>query len=534
MKWEIARRIVNVLYREKVYGMYGGVRPKMDKLELVRLMRWNMMLLAVENTVAISIVLPLISLPILLSPPEMLIQNIKTCTMIYNILLFITTFITVSTFTWSLQEFKFLEPLLQLPLKINDLKKILFLDFLYSAILILIIPLVYGVVVFEKMRLPQAIILIILYGYVNIFLASGISMAISSMVGRKRINRGFKLKIAAILRNLAFFTSMFFIGILYQLFLYMDFLLKLIGMTVPSLSFVTWLIYPFSVSQGVIMSRSIVGFSVALLICLGYLFTAKKTFDLSFTKFIETTIHLTYVKSSSVGKVSLPKMWVLWNPLNILIKDIKITFRDPRSVYIMMLPLFVVIEYLPMILIPTSPMEFKINLCILSISLFLVGCIIASLIPYQILEYESGKIWLLFSSAVSKKEIALGKSIFTAMSYLLYALPMGIIASILIQNVSPLIYALSGLLISFTVSLLSTFTAFPQISVDVKMIKLSLFKALMLLVLSSLLSLPLIFSLILFELERNLLIFLKTSYTVLFASIVELLMGLLLGKLIRC
>lgn len=84
-----------------------------------------------------------------------------------------------------------------------------------------------------------------------------------------------------------------------------------------------------------------------------------------------------------------------------------------------------------MILIPTSPMEFKINLCILSISLFLVGCIIASLIPYQILEYESGKIWLLFSSAVSKKEIALGKSIFTAMSYLLYALPIGIIASIL-------------------------------------------------------------------------------------------------------
>ena len=37
MKWEVARRIVNVLYGEKVYGMYGGVRPKMDKLELVRL-----------------------------------------------------------------------------------------------------------------------------------------------------------------------------------------------------------------------------------------------------------------------------------------------------------------------------------------------------------------------------------------------------------------------------------------------------------------------------------------------------------------
>jgi len=533
MRWEIARRIVNVLYRERVYSMYGGVKPKMDKLELIKLMRWNMVLLAIENTIAILLVLPLISMPILLSSPQMLIQNIKVCTMIYNILLFITTFITVSTSTWSLQEFKFLEPLLQLPFEIEDLKKILLLDFLYSSILILIIPPVYGIIVFEKTRLPQVIILIVLYGYVNVLLASGISIAISSVVGRKRVSKGFKLKIAAILQNLAFFASMFFVGILYQLFLYMDLLLKLIGITITSFSFATWFIFPFSASSSIIMSRSIAGFLAALLVCLGYLIVAKKTFDLSLNKFIETIIQSTYITDDDVNKISLPRMWILWNPLNIVMKDIKIAFRDPRSVYIIILPLFVVVEYLPMFLMRIPPIEFQINLCVLSISLFLVGCIIASLIPYQILEYESGKVWLLFSNAVSKREIALGKSIFTAISYMLYAMPMGILTSILVHDVSPFIYAISGLQISFTASLLSTFTAFPQISVNVRMIKLSFFKALMLIVLSSLLSLPLIFPLLLLELEKNLLTFLKMSYIVLLVSTLEFLIVFLLSKLVR-
>lgn len=515
------QRIIAILEKEKVYGIYRGLKSDMDEEELIRLLRYNKVLSLAESVIMVLLILPLISLPVLLSTPNTFIETFRASMMLYNILIFVIMFVVAFSLVQTLQEFKFLDPLLHLPMDMNDLRKLIFLNLLHDARLILIIPILYGVVVAAKTRLPLVFLLVVGYGFVSIFLASGLSMIFSSIIGlNKKVGKGFKSKAVIVFRNMFFVISVLLIGILYELYSFMGFLFEFTGRFTEFLS-VAWFLYPFSASEGVIMSRNFNGFLISLFICLIYLVMSKTIFERAFNRFLREIVHPTYEVSIEKTELSVPRIGVPWNSLNIALKDFKILFRDPRSAYILILPLYLVIGYLPALVWCESFLEFRTTLCALSMSLFIVWCIISPLIPYQLLELESGRIWLLFSSGVSKREVALSKVIVTSISYIVCAVSLGIISSILIRDISLFIYSLSGLMILFTVSLLSMLAVIPRISVDTRVIGLSLIKALMLIVMASIVSLPLIFITQFIDPGTQFYIFSKKSYSVLLTSLME-------------
>ena len=489
MRWGEAWRVIRVLNREAVYGAHRGSDPTLDELKLLKLVRWNRIVSLVENLVAVLLILLMICPPVLLAGPKSAPGVVRDTTMLYNMMLFMLVFMVGSTSTLSLQELGFLKVLFQLPLSLKDFKKIVMAYLIHEIMPVLFIPPIYALVVAEKLWYWPAFPLTLLYGYASITLGLAASTYLSIALWKRRgLVKGLRSKLTRAFWNGLYVITMFSIGILYQAYAYADELLALIREARPRAMALTKFIYPFSASEAVLPKAS-PALLASSLVAMAYSAIFLWVLNRALTSYTERASYALHEPILG-GRLSEPRPWLPWPQLAIALKDLKVAVREPRTSYIMVLPLFSIVSFLPVVLTAPTPDEFRVSICLMFMTLFILGCLISSLVPYQLMEHEGGRLWIIFSCA-SKKQTALGKSLAPTLAYMAYAIPVGLAASLILGKFYPLFYALSGTMVAFSTSLLSSMIMVLRTSVDTRIIRISLLRSLALLALSAVMTLPL-------------------------------------------
>ena len=499
MEWGEAWRVVKVLDREAIYGAHRGSDPTLDELKLLRLVKLNRAFYLIETAVAVLLILLMIGPPVLLSGPEGLREAVRSSTTLYVMMLFMLVFMMGSTSTLALQEFGHLEVLMQLPLDREDLKKIVMAYLIYEIGPVLVVPPIYAVMVAEKTGLLWAFLTVSLYGYASICLALAASLALSVALWKRRgLVRGLRAKFTRAFWNGLYVMTMFSIGILYQLYAYAESVRAFLGKAVPEAGFLK-LVYPFSASESLFCEepREI---ALSICSCLAYSLAFYLVLDRMLISYASRTPYMVH-ETARGGKLVKPRFWLPIPKLAMALKDLKVAMREPRTSYMMVLPLFSVIGFIPALLAPQSPAGLAAYLCLMCMTLFITGSIISSLVPYQLMEHEGGRLWILFS-CVPKKDISLSKALASTLAFSAYAFPVALLASALMGSPCPLLYAASGAMVVFSASLLSSMIMIATTSVDTKMVRVSFLKSLALLALSAGLSMPLLAPLLNIRLEQ--------------------------------
>ncbi|HDI01463.1 MAG TPA: hypothetical protein ENF78_03455 [Candidatus Bathyarchaeota archaeon] len=492
MEWGEALRIARLLEREVIYGTYRGSDPSLDEPKLARLVTWNRALGIAEGFASLVLLLLMVGAPVLLASPWELMATTIASTMLYNVLMFISVLMASSTSALSLQASGSIKVLAQLPLGREDIGRVVLAKLLRSLAPVLLVPIIYGAIVAEKLWLPQAFPLVALYGYVDVLLALAASLALSSALSRRMgVTKGLRSKLARAFWSSLYFTAMFSIGLLYQLYLCSGKVLELIKGAIPMLPSTTGFIYPFSATDCISLSAYPLGFFLSLLCCLAYLMSSILILRKAIKGYVNTALEGS--SEAELGKgLRKPRFWTRCLPLNIAIKDLKIAVRDPRTSYIMVLPLFSLISFIPALLNASGLEELREVAYLTCMTLLGTGCILSALVPYQLMEHEGGRLWLLFSTDLHRRELALGKSLATAIAYALYAFPVALACSAALGDLRLVAYATSGTMLCLTASLMSAMLLASGASVDTRSFHISLLKSLCLIVLSAVLSIPIL------------------------------------------
>lgn len=492
MDWGDAMRIASILEREVIYGAYRGADPSLDEAKLAKLVIWNRALAIIESFVSVVLILLMIGAPVLLSGPGELVPTMRTSVMLYNVLMFVTVLMVSSTYALSLQMSGSLRALAHLPIGMSDMGKVVIARLSYALLPILMVPAIYGAIVAEKLCLIQAFPLVVLYGYADALLALAASLILSSVLSKKMgSSRGIRGRLVRAFLSSLYIITMFSIGILYQLYMCSSGVVKIVGEAISSIPEGTAIIYPFSASEAVFSSREPVGLTIALATCTIYTAVFYLAFKRALKSYVISALEGP-LGAALGGYVRKPRLWLCWPSLNIAIKDLKIAIRDPRTAYIIVLPLFSLLSFLPAIFNAGSMKELEENIFLMCMTLLVVGCVVSSLVPHQLMEHEGGRLWVMFSTAFRRRDLALGKSLATAIPYACYAIPISLVSSLIVRNADLLLFALSGSMICATVALSSAMTIAASISVDTRMIRISLLRSLGLMAIATALSIPLV------------------------------------------
>ena len=489
MRWGEARRIAEVFSRELIYGFHRGIDLGLDEARLEKLVIWSKRVSLSEGFACAFLMVLMSGVPVLLADPNGLEQAVRDSSMIYNILMFTSVFMVVSTLALTLQASRLLEPLLPAPLARRDVKKIVLCYLLGGLYPVLLVPAIYALIVAEKLTSPQAFPLILAYGYVDVLLGISASLALSNVLVEKASPRKLTTRLVRLFWNGIYILAMLLVGILYELYLYISDLLEILSAITRGTGNWAYFIYPFSTAEAALASHDPAGALYSIIVCSFYLLISYLAMDRALSSYVLKAAIPAYGEGPS-GGFSRPRIWACSTPLNILVKDLKVVSRDPRASYIAFLPLFSLTSLLPL-LAGASTVELGPQLYYTSMTLFLLGCLMSSLAPCQLLDYEGGRLWVLFSIGARRKDIALAKSLSSTTIYVSYALPIAISFSLLLGDPYLLIYALSSILISMASSLLSSMILLSEISVETRSIHISLLKGLGLLALSAVLAIPL-------------------------------------------
>ena len=489
MRWEEARRIVRIFEREAIYGAHRGSDPTLDEAKLLRLVRISRAFYTAETVVAVILILLMVCPPVLLAGPGELERAVRSSTTLYVMTLFMLVFMMGSTATLALQEFGHLKVLFQLPVGRKGLKKVVAAYLARDLGPVLAVPPLYALIVAERTGFIWSFPLLVLYGYASILLALAASLALSMALWKKRgLTRGLRARFARAFWNGLYVLAMFSVGILYQLYAYAEHVRSVLGRA-PGARAPRFL-YPLSASE-LVSCRTPADIALSAIACLAYTCLFYAVFDRMLTAYADRAPYMVHEVELTRERLGKPRVWLPVPRVVMALKDLRVAMREPRTSYIMILPVFSALSFIPLVLTAPSPGELRTALCLMCMTLFLTGCLVSSLVPYQLMEHEGGRLWIPLSCS-PKKDVSFGKALAGTLVFCSYALPVAIISSLAAGGAYLIAYAASAILIAFSASLLSSFIMVMGISADTKAVRISLLRALALLALSAALSLPLL------------------------------------------
>ncbi|RLI09894.1 hypothetical protein DRO33_06155, partial [Candidatus Bathyarchaeota archaeon] len=359
MRLREALRLTGVLYRELVYFRMVSTSAKPDLARLKRGVRWaslNFVLVSIFMTVTLTLtsISPLLAL---IYPPSdtadmTLTEALRASGIIHAAMMFTFTFMLCASSSWIIQEYDLLRPLMHLPLDRNDIRLLALLTAMRETLLFSLVPAIYGALLaFFTSSIPAGLVGAS-YGYASMFLALGASFALSATVARKRWGRSLKARLARAINTLTFvlcMASMFLFSSL------MDLLVRIISYVsraLGPLSSLLWLLYPFSASEGPVMALSPDGCLPAVILALVYLMASFAAFDRGFMRFWRGVAGPLYIGPGELREIEIrPPSKLSMSPcLGILIKDLKMAYRDPRTAYMLFAPALMFLAFLPTLL----------------------------------------------------------------------------------------------------------------------------------------------------------------------------------------
>ena len=364
----------------------------------------------------------------------------------------VLSFIMVSNYSWLLQEYDLLKPLMFLPISMKDLQLTVILVSLYSGGLIsLILPLISVIIIGICLLNPILFIILIIYVLSTFLLSMSIGFKLANFFSLRKISgRGFKANIARYSSTFLFILIMFIQMMFQSIGAYGSRLASLIKDYSKPLTFITnifWFIYPFSASAAIdFVERGFIESSLSLILSILYLIIFYKLYNRVFNQYwhrLISPIYLAYGLKAS--KIIAPKLF-LNNPITALtLKDIKTVFREPTAASFIFLPLVLNIYFLINIFsggvkMPTIFIQFFI-LFLFHLTLFLA---IYSI--YYLIRLDMRKAWILFTLPISFKTICLSKTFTIILITSLYLIPISLIIYLFMHTTIPFI----SLIVSLT------------------------------------------------------------------------------------
>lgn len=356
----------------------------------------------------------IITIPIALDSLYGNILTVSISSFILAMVCFLITFIIISMKTWILQEYKLLDPLRLLPLTDNKISLIILFYTLFNALPMLLAPIIFTSIIATKYPNVLLILNILIYNYSAITLAIALSYRLASFLTKysKTSGRVLRARISRFLSATIFIIAMLFFNLSYYL---MGRLFVQIGKMTTLLknaSYLTllWFIYPFSIFKCTNIDH--LSLSESLLTNIVYLGLFTLFYFRSFNNFFKyyITPTVTVYKHKWIP-IREPRHGMNYICAMIL-KDLKVAFREPRTASLIFLPLYSII----VILLTWS--KFNPTVILIGI-LFMIGILCGSML-YQAIISEGKALWYsLF--LLGRKKFLKGKTYFVTSICFLYS-----------------------------------------------------------------------------------------------------------------
>jgi len=476
LRFREALRLTSVLYRELVYFRMVSTSAKPDLAKLKRGVRWanvNLAMISIFTTAMLTFtsISPLLTL----SSPDggasiTLPDALRASAIIHAAMMFTFTFMLCASASWIIQEYGLLKPLMHLPLSRSDVRLLALLTAMRETLLFSSVPVIYGAFLFYSTNSIPSGLVGASYGYASMFLALGASFALSASVARKRWGKSLRARLARAINTLTFVLCMASTFLISQLMNVIVRAVSYASQGLRSLSSLLWLLYPFSASEGVVMALSQDGFLTATITAQVYLLASLLAFDRGFMRFWRGAMGVLYVGLEGLREVEVrPPSKLSMRPcFGILIKDLKMAYRDPRTAYMLFTPVLAFLAFLPTLLEGGEHLPFFINM------LFSVSSLMLIMASYQFLSAEGDMFWLLFANGIRRKDLVAAKAIACTLPYTALALSMGFLAWHALGEISVLLSAVTSILVAFSANVMCLSYLARDIGPETKMAKMSL------------------------------------------------------------
>ena len=473
--------LVGVLYREQLYLSLKATSPGLRPDKLARAVRHaKARYIALSFFVALGVLMTALSPLVVATTSEeeiALTDALRASGFLYTTMAFTMTFMLCAWSTFIAQEHGLLRPLSSLPLGQEDLRLLALLTAINNALPVAITPPIYGALVAYLAQAPLAGLAAAIYGYASTFFALAISLALAALLAKRRSGQSFRARLARALRT---FIFVFCMGLFFVVSQASRFLLPLLSQMTGPLGVAArslWFAYPFSAAEApLLLSGSSLGQQGLMALCLAgaYLGLSYAVFSRAFTRYWHGIVAPTVVTLETArprARLRAPSRLTMRPVLGILIKDMKLAYRDPRTAYLLFMPLFMLIMIVPTVLAD--------EVSVLAMSTFMGMAII--MLPSgacQLLVAEGDKFWALFSSGLRKKELALGKALVSSLAYAAYALPIGLGLACLTGSWDCLAFLAASTLVAFAASATATRYLARHVGPETKMVQLTVARGL--------------------------------------------------------
>ena len=449
MRWPGPRcliRLVSVIYREMTYLSLKSEKHSWARSEIVRKARLDLLGYAFYSTTIALTTSVFSAAPLLVRGQDVALEGaVRASALIYTTLLLAFTLMMCVSSAWAIQECGLFEPLMPLPLRRRDVWAISALIVSTDVMPMAIAPLIYGALMATALGSALAGAVGALYGYVSMFLAMGGALALSSLISRRVSGTSVKAKIARMLSTTAFIACLVMSLLASQL---IDVLAPSISEPVISIGIpvqLMWLMYPFSVGEGMLMALRPESTMTSTSLALTYLALSIVLFERGLSRYWGSLTSYS-LRLGRPAEVRLRAPPGLDPSIGMLVKDLKMLYRDPRAYHLIIAPAIAHVAL------------FTIALRIGGLPPFIVGLsygllgITMGTASYQLMVAEEGMFWLLFSSGLSRRDLALGKTLACSLTYAVCALPLNILLSYCLSAPYYAAYAASSALLSFSAS----------------------------------------------------------------------------------
>ncbi len=447
MPWPALKRLlrlVGAVYREALY-LSMEEEHRSSRARLVRRTRLELLGYAAYST-AIAITTSAFSaIPLVMRGPGVPLEGaVRASALIYTTSLLAFTFMLSSSSAWMAQEHRLFEPLRPLPLRKRDIQLVMALVASADVLPMAIAPLVYGVLSALALGSAPAGAVGVLYGYVSLIIAMGGALSLSSLISRRVSGASVRARVARALSTTTFIACLAMALLASQL---VDALaLHALGPTgAGAPASLTWLLYPFSVGEGMLLALSPEGVAEAATLALAYLALSACLFRKGLSRYWASLAGCSprLGGPSGAGARAPP---ILDPSIGILIKDLKLFYRDPRAYYTLVAP---AIAHVALFTIALKVGGLPPH--IVGFSYGLLG-ILMGMVSYQLMGAEGGMFWFLFSSGLSRRDLALGKALACSLAYAACAMPLNILLSCCLSEPYYAAYAASSALLGFSAS----------------------------------------------------------------------------------
>lgn len=478
-----ALRLARVLYREQVYLSMKATSPGLRPERLRKSVRQSgLQLVVLSFFIAFAILVTALGPLFVATSGEVgLSEGVRASGLLYAAAAFTITFMTCAWSSLTAQEYGLLEPLTHLPMRQEDLRLVALFSATFSALPVALVPPIYGLIVGLVLSSPLAGLAAALYGYTSMFFALALSLALAAALAKRFSGLSLRAKIARAIRTFLFVVCMgLFLFVSRVASAVMPLLTKLVG-PAGALAELLWPVYPFSVAESmVLLSSGTLGPEGILSCCLAFAYLAGSyaAFCWAFALYWGRLMAPIVVAEGPVRPRELraPGRLTMSPIMGILIKDMKMAYRDPRTAYLLVMPFFALLAYV----LPLASGKLPPELAAPTVAA-LTGMIIIMLPSgaCQLLMAEGRMFWALFASGIRKRELALAKALASSLAYAAYSVPLGLILAVATGQVSALAQIVTTLPVVLAASTAATCYLVRFVGPETRMLRITVGRGLM-------------------------------------------------------